>query len=181
MLTLARNTIESCFPGFKRVLPKLPDRKQKRVPLKLREKRACFVTLSFNGQLRGCIGHILPIQELYFDVIENAKAAAFNDPRFPPLSASELKNLEIEISVLSIPKPFSSSRSGDLTAYLGKNKPGVILKQGLSQATFLPQVWEDIPDPQKFLSHLSMKAGLLPDAWKNGVTIKLYEAEKIQS
>jgi AmmeMemoRadiSam system protein A len=149
------------------------------IPPKLKEKRACFVTLTRIGQLRGCIGHILPVQELYKDIIENSKAAAFEDPRFSPVTEKELADLTIEISVLTIPKPFSYHTHEELLHYLGKRKPGVILSKGSAQATFLPAVWDDIHDPQVFLTHLSLKAGLGSDEWKHGVTIQCYRAEKI--
>jgi len=175
MLTLAKHAIESSFPELKNS----EFREWNRIPSKLKKKRACFVTLMMNGQLRGCIGHILPVQTLYDDIIENAKAAAFDDPRFPPLEKEELDNLTIELSILTIPKPFSYHTNGELIAYLLKHKPGVILSKGPYKGTFLPQVWDDLPDPIVFLSNLSLKAGLEEHAWKHGVKIELYNVEKI--
>jgi len=143
----------------------------------LKEKRACFVTLNEGGRLRGCIGHVLPVQELYLDVIENAQSAAFEDPRFAPLALSEFPFLEIEISVLSVPEPFSYNTTEELIEYLAAQKPGVILKKNGRQATFLPQVWEQIVQPEEFLTELCMKAGLAPDEWKKQVMIQIYYAE----
>ncbi|MEW6610449.1 MAG: AmmeMemoRadiSam system protein A [Patescibacteria group bacterium] len=143
----------------------------------LKEKRACFVTLTVRGRLRGCIGHVLPVQALYKDVIENAQAAAFEDPRFFPLDASELPDLEIEISVLSVPEPLQYHDTEELIHYLAAHKPGVILKKNRHQATFLPQVWEQIAQPEEFLSELCMKASLAPDEWKKEITIHIYYAE----
>jgi len=179
MLTLAKHAIESSFPELKKSLRQPANREWNRIPSKLRKKRACFVTLTIKGQLRGCIGHILPIQTLYRDIIENAKAAAFDDPRFPPLEKEELDNLTIELSILDIPKPFSYQSNEEFIAYLLKYKPGVILSKGPYKGTFLPQVWDDLPDPIAFLSNLSLKAGLEEHAWKHGVKIELYDVEKI--
>jgi len=173
LLDLAKNAIESKLKGHKFEIPK-------NIPSKLKEKRGAFVTLTINGQLRGCIGHILPVQELYKDVIENARAAAFNDPRFPPLKKEELPNLKIEISILDLPKKLEYESPQMLIDYLNKNKPGVILKKGPYQATFLPQVWEELPNPEDFLTHLCLKAGLPADEWTYGIEIETYKAEKIK-
>lgn len=147
---------------------------------KLTEKKSCFVTLTENGNLRGCIGNILPIRELWKDVAENAQAAAFGDPRFLPLTRGEFKNIELEISVLSCPVKFEYDSEEELTDYLRKNKPGVIIKKNRRSATFLPQVWEEISEPEDFLSHLCLKAGLPADEWTRGIETEVYEAEKIR-
>jgi uncharacterized protein len=148
---------------------------------KLKQKQSCFVTLTENGNLRGCIGNILPVQELWKDVAENAQSAAFGDPRFSPLTEEELKNINLEISVLSFPEKFKYHSAGELISYLRKNKPGVVIKKGGRTATFLPQVWEEIGEPEEFLSHLCLKAGLSADEWTNGdIEIEVYEAEKIK-
>lgn len=147
-------------------------------PGNLKEKRACFVTLTINGQLRGCIGHLLPVQELYRDVIENAVAAAFQDPRFLPLAPDELPKIKIEISALTVPQPLNFSSPDDLIAKLRPEIDGVILKR---QATFLPQVWEELKKPEEFLGHLCLKAGLPADCWKEeGIGVEVYEVEKIE-
>ena len=147
---------------------------------RLKEERGTFVTLTLGGNLRGCIGHILPVQGLYQDVIENARAAAFSDPRFPPLSEDEFKKIKIEISILSRPEKFDYATPIELTDYLEKERPGVIIKKGLNAATFLPQVWEELPKPEDFLAHLCLKAGLASDAWRDEIKIETYKVEIIR-
>jgi AmmeMemoRadiSam system protein A len=147
----------------------------------LKRKCGAFVTLEINGQLRGCIGHIAPVQALFQDVIENACAAAFEDPRFLPLTKNELEKTDIEVSVLSKSKKMEYNSPFSLVQILEKNKPGVILKKGSYGATFLPQVWDDLPSAQDFLSHLCLKAGLDSDEWTRGVEIETYAVEKISS
>ena len=169
MLALARGAITSQLNSIPLQIPPI-------IPPKLKEKRACFVTLMINGQLRGCIGHILPIQELYKDIMENARAAAFDDSRFPPLTHEELEHLAIEISVLTIPQPYPYQSIEGLLDFLSTEKPGVILSVGPNHATFLPAVWNDIPQPEDFLDQLSLKAGLRPHAWKQGAKIQCYHA-----
>ena len=146
----------------------------------LKQKRGTFVTLEIDGRLRGCIGHILPVQEIYNDVIENALSAAFADPRFSPLTKDELENTNIEISILALPKKLNYQSPAQLIKVLGDEKPGVILKSGLNQATFLPQVWEDITSAKDFLTHLCLKAGLAPDEWTRNVEIETYVVDKIK-
>lgn len=131
-------------------------------------KRGTFVTLTKNHQLRGCIGNLVPDKPLKEGVQENAVNAAFHDPRFPPLSAKELEQIEIEVSLLTEPQPLAYKNADDLLAKLRPKVDGVILRKGMHSATFLPQVWEQLPEKEMFLSHLCMKAGLSGDAWKNG-------------
>lgn len=145
----------------------------------LKQKQGSFVTLTMDQKLRGCIGHIMAIQKLYQDVIENAHAAAFEDPRFMPLTMREFEKIDVEISVLGRSTKLEYDSPPSLIKHLEENKPGVILKQGIRTATFLPQVWEEIQDPEKFLCHLSLKAGLDPYEWTRGVDIETYTAEKI--
>ena len=173
MIKLAKNAIVSRFTGISLLIPS--------VSQKLLEKRACFVTLTVNGKLRGCIGHILPIQELYRDIMENAKAAAFDDPRFPPLTHQESDHIDIEISILTVPKPYPSQNSEDLLTFLGREKPGVILSKDSRQATFLPDVWNDLPNPKVFLTHLSLKAGLPHNAWIQEPHIQYYRTDVIKA
>lgn len=142
------------------------------------EKRGCFVTLHKNGDLRGCIGTIEPVYPLMEGVCKNALNAAFADPRFPALSADELEAVRIEISVLTVPRELRFKNAGDLEQQLKPGIHGVILSQGTSSATFLPQVWEQLPDKKHFLAHLCLKGGLSPDCWQNPRTrIRVYEAE----
>ncbi len=130
----------------------------------LKEERGVFVTLEKHGQLRGCIGNFGGVP-IYKGVVDNAINAAFHDPRFDPVSEGELDSIKVEVSVLSSPRPLSYENPDDL---LSKLKPsyGVILHKGMHSATFLPQVWEDLPDKIDFLEHLAIKAGLDKDAWK---------------
>jgi AmmeMemoRadiSam system protein A len=145
---------------------------------KLSEKRGVFVTLHKNDNLRGCIGTILPEKELYSAVAENVMNSAFRDPRFSPLSEDELDDLEIEISALTVPVEVEYNNSEDLRDKITPFEDGVILDFGLRQSTFLPQVWEDLPDFDLFMSQLSMKAGMNPDAWKTAnPSVKIYKAD----
>ncbi len=158
LLELARQTLELHFKGQK-VRPTLE------VINKYSDKLACFVTLKLNGELRGCIGSIYSTEELYKNVMRNTINAAFQDSRFLPLSEGELPKISIEISVLTTPKPLVFRDSEDLLKKL-KDRPGVLIKKARYSATFLPQVWEQIPDIKSFLSRLCVKAGLNPQAWK---------------
>jgi AmmeMemoRadiSam system protein A len=124
-----------------------------------------FVTLKIKGQLRGCIGNLTPTETVLEGVKRNAVNAAFHDPRFSPLSRDELDRTEIEVSILTKPRPLAYSDGQDLINKLRVNVDGVIIRKGHASATFLPQVWEQLPVPQDFLSHLCMKAGLPSDAW----------------
>jgi len=128
-------------------------------------KRASFVTLLKNGQLRGCIGSIVPVRPLEEDVAYNAVQAAFYDPRFPPLSEDETPYLEIEVSVLS-PMYLFEGTNEEFLEFLKEKKPGVYIQCLGGSATFLPQVWEQIPDEKTFMEELSMKAGLPPHEWQ---------------
>jgi AmmeMemoRadiSam system protein A len=132
---------------------------------KFKERGCCFVTLQKNGVLRGCIGSFVP-KPLHIAIVENAIAAATKDPRFKPLTKEELKEVEIEVSILSAPKLFNYNEPNELLKQLAAKKPGVIIKCGANSATFLPQVWEQLPEPELFLSQLCIKAGLPEDAWR---------------
>ncbi len=171
LLSLARKAIESKLNNKKLEIPE-------NVRKKYSEKKACFVTLTEKEELRGCIGSLEPRQELWKDVIENAIHAAFDDYRFPPLEKNELLKIKIEISVLSIPKKINFENEKELLEKIDKNM-GIILKKGFNSATFLPQVWEEISNKKDFLEHLSLKAGLGRDAWKNA-EIYCYRVEKIK-
>ena len=148
---------------------------------KYSEIKASFVTLTMFKQLRGCIGSLHATRPLWKDVQENAIHAAFHDPRFPPLDESEIKKIHVEVSILSIPEQLVYKDEQDLLKKLTKNM-GLILKSGFCSATFLPQVWEELPDKIEFLENLSMKAGLDKNAWKQAefwfYTVKK-EVEKV--
>ena len=140
--------------------------------------RACFVTLTKRGNLRGCIGNLLARGPLYQAVLDNARDAALRDPRFFPVSADEVDGLAIEISVLTEPKPLSFSTPEDLMEKLRPGEDGVVLEIGSRGATYLPQVWEQIPDKKAFLESLSEKAGCDPSDWRlPGVKVLTYRVE----
>ena len=144
----------------------------------LNEKRGTFVTLTLHGNLRGCIGHIMPHEPLIDSIRENAINAAFRDPRFQPLTREEWKDVEIEISILTEPKRLDCRDSRDLLAKLRPGIDGVIIQKGFHQATFLPQVWEQLPEKEAFLGHLCMKAGLKETAWKQGdLEVSTYQVQ----
>jgi AmmeMemoRadiSam system protein B/AmmeMemoRadiSam system protein A len=126
-----------------------------------------FVTLKIQGQLRGCIGNLTSTESIIDGVKRNAINAAFHDPRFAPLSNHELEQTKIEVSVLTEPEPLTFQDGEDLLKKLRVNVDGVIIRKGRASATFLPQVWEQLPRPEDFLSHLCLKAGLSSDAWKS--------------
>ena len=139
---------------------------QKEYTPKLRENGASFVTLTIGGHLRGCIGTLEAYQPLVEDVAEHAVAAALNDFRFPPLKQDELAAIEIEISYLSSPERLEYTDGDDLVQKLRPGIDGVILKDGWQKATFLPQVWEKLPDPREFLDHLCYKMNRTPETWR---------------
>ncbi len=134
---------------------------------RLWEKRGSFVTLTIHGNLRGCIGSIIPHQPLAVDVAKNAVNAAFRDPRFYPLSREEFELVNIEVSVLTYPKRLEFYGADDLFSKIKKYEDGVIIKRGFYQATYLPQVWKDIPDKKEFFRTLCLKAGMEPDCFKD--------------
>jgi hypothetical protein len=148
---------------------------------KLRQARASFVTLHRLGDLRGCIGHLAAIQPLVMDVSENAFAAAFRDPRFAPLERNELAGLELQISVLTPATPIEFSSEAELLESLQPGIDGLILKLGRQQGTFLPSVWESLPDSRSFLDHLKLKAGLPRDYWSDQILVFRYQTESFAS
>lgn len=125
-----------------------------------------FVTLKIHDQLRGCIGNLTATESVLDGIKRNAVNAAFHDPRFSALTADELEQTEIEVSILSEPLPLTYHDGKDLTQKLRVNVDGVIIRSDYNSATFLPQVWEQLPRPEDFLTQLCMKAGLPSDAWK---------------
>ncbi len=146
---------------------------------KLKENRACFVTLQINGQLRGCIGSLEAHQPLVEDVAHNAYAAAFTDPRFQPLTKPEYPQLEIHLAILNAPEPMQFSSEEDLIKQLRPKIDGLILSDNDHKGTFLPAVWESLPEPKEFLAHLKLKAGLPPNYWSVTVTVQRYTVESI--
>lgn len=146
----------------------------------LKEQRATFVTINLDGKLRGCIGSLVAHRSLFSDLVQNAKAAAFADPRFSPLSKEEFEKVSIEISLLTKPEVLEYSDFEDLKEKLIPKKHGVILELDGKRATFLPQVWEQLPSFNDFMVHLCQKAGLQPDKLSGFPKIQIYEALKIK-
>ena len=143
----------------------------------LREKRATFVTLTMDGALRGCIGMLEACRPLAEDVAANACAAAFEDPRFEPLSIEEFETVEIHISVLSPPEEIFFSSEAGLLEQIRPGVDGLILQEGGRRGTFLPSVWEELPDRELFWDHLKMKAGLPARYWSETLRVFRYTAE----
>jgi len=171
LLNLARETIESYVKTGEVVEPTTDDPK-------LKELRGTFVTLEKRGQLRGCIGHIMAIQPLYLDVRDNAISAATEDPRFRPVVEDELDKIEIEISVLTTPEELKAKNAKEILEKLRPGIDGVILEYKGRGATYLPQVWEQIPAKEEFLDSLCMKAGLSPGEWREkGAKISRYQVQ----
>ena len=172
LLKLARESLEA---GVKdQAIPK-----PENPPESTKKPQGCFVTLTKFGELRGCIGYIEGIKPLFEAVIDNAQNAALSDPRFPAVTAHELSQLRIEISVLTPPVPLDYKDPQDLLSKLVPYKDGVILQKGFHQSTFLPQVWEQLPDKIQFLEHLSIKGGMPADGWKTAM-VKRYRAFHFQ-
>jgi AmmeMemoRadiSam system protein B/AmmeMemoRadiSam system protein A len=144
----------------------------------LNQPGATFVTLTQNGALRGCIGSLQAHRPLDQDVRANALAAAFRDPRFPPLTQAELARTRVEVSLLTAPQPMTFSDEADALRRLRPNIDGIIFSAGQKRSTFLPQVWEQIPDPRTFMAHLKQKAGLPADYWSSEVQLQRYEVQK---
>ncbi|HKJ77676.1 MAG TPA: AmmeMemoRadiSam system protein A [Gammaproteobacteria bacterium] len=146
-------------------------------PEALRPQRATFVTLERSGELRGCIGSLEAVRPLVEDVAHNAFAAAFSDPRFPPLATSERADLEVSISVLSPPEPMAFESEADLVRQLRPGVDGLILEEKGRRGTFLPAVWSSLPQPHRFFEQLKLKAGLPPDYWSPTVQAARYTTE----
>jgi AmmeMemoRadiSam system protein A len=127
-------------------------------PASLQEQRASFVTLHHEGELRGCVGSMEAVRTLVVDVAENAFAAATRDPRFDPVSPAELEGLSVQISILSEPEPLGVRSEQELLELLRPGVDGLILQRGLQRATFLPQVWKQLPAPSEFVRQLKRKA-----------------------
>lgn len=175
LLALARQTLVDYFKTGEKLKINDSDLPNK----ELAKKVATFVTLTEKGDLRGCIGNLLAKRKMYEDVINNALMAGFGDPRFMPLEESEIKDVKIEISVLSKANVYNHGSDEELLTSIEPKVHGLVLQQNFLQATFLPQVWEEIPDKVKFLEALSQKAGLSKDSWKNPDTeIFYYTVEK---
>ncbi|NOY80207.1 MAG: AmmeMemoRadiSam system protein B [Kiritimatiellaeota bacterium] len=173
LLALARTSIEASLAG--RDLPSLPESESGIFS----KKHGCFVTLHERGQLRGCIGNIFPVHPLAEAVQKNALSAAFRDPRFNRVRPGEMKDIDIEISVLTLPRELTYKDGEDLKRQLRPGRHGVVISQGIfRRSTYLPQVWEQLPDKDEFLSRLCLKGGMDKSAWKDPkkTTVEVYEA-----
>jgi len=164
LLGLARQSLQKAVAG--EPLTSVPPG----LPALLLAKKGCFVTLTIKAELRGCIGNILPDRPLAEAVVGNARLAALSDSRFSPVTPAELPDIDVEVSVLSTPTQLHFISADDLMKKLRPHVDGVVLKIGEHRATFLPQVWDQLPDPNDFLNHLTTKAGLYPQAWRDGNT-----------
>jgi len=174
LLELARQAIIEAVNGRKP-----PAIGLKNLPLVLQQPGASFVTLSCKGQLRGCIGALEPYQPLAEDVREHAVAAAIEDFRFPPVQPGELLEIEIEISCLSLPTPLEYNGPVDLLEKIRPGIDGIILRDGSQRATFLPQVWEKLPNKADFLAHLCQKMGAPADLWRRKkIQVFVYQVEE---
>ncbi|MGC9099760.1 MAG: AmmeMemoRadiSam system protein A [Caldisericum sp.] len=174
LLKLSRKTIETYLKEHK----KLKITREEYPNEEFWKDRGTFVTLTENGSLRGCIGTIYPIRPLILDVIENSINAAFKDPRFYPLEETELPYVDIEISILTVPEKIYFKDTEELFAKVIPFKHGVIIRKGFYQATFLPQVWEELPNHKDFFTHLCLKAGLNGDCFKDkNLEVEVYTVD----
>jgi len=169
LLTLARGAIAEQFGAV--LLPEM-DAPELALP------GASFVTLSKGGGLRGCIGSLEARRALGQDVRANAYSAAFRDPRFPPLARDELPLIRVEVSLLTPAQPLSFTGEADALRQLRPGVDGLVFEQGSHRSTFLPQVWESLPDPRQFLVQLKIKAGLPPDFWSQELRLSRYQVQK---
>ena len=173
LLTIARQSLRSAVIHGPTVEPN-PDT----LPRSFIEPSGCFVTLTKHGQLRGCIGHIVPQEALHKAIADNAQSAALHDGRFTPVQPDELDQLEIEISVLTVPAALSFKSPEDLLQKLKPSCDGVVLQMDGAGATYLPQVWAQIPDKVAFLNSLAQKAGRAATDWrKPGTKVFIYHVE----
>lgn len=174
LLRLAREAMECAVKG-----KSLPPLDVQSLTPALNENGASFVTLTIDSELRGCIGALEAHQPLAEDVREHAIAAAVQDPRFPPVRENELNRIKLEVSRLTAPHLLEYASSDDLLKKLNPHVDGVILKDNFRRATFLPQVWEKIPDPAEFLSHLCQKMGVRANLWRETkLQVYVYQVEE---
>ena len=173
LTALARETLESYLKDGKK-----PEVDENTLPLKLTEKRGCFVTLKKDGQLRGCIGHIFAQKPVYQCVIDNSVSAAVHDSRFSQVVYGELEDIHIEVSVLSVPEALEFTSPEELLDKLTPLEDGVVINYGSHKSTYLPQVWEQLPEKAGFLTSLCKKGGAPGDCWMDeNVGIETYQAQ----
>jgi AmmeMemoRadiSam system protein B/AmmeMemoRadiSam system protein A len=169
MLQVARDAIMQALIGNKEIKLQL-----NLFPTELLEKKGSFVTININDRLRGCIGSLSPQRPLILDIIHNAQAAAFRDPRFKPLTVEEFKQIDIHISVLTEARQMNVNSRAELIAQLQPGEDGIILKEKGKSATYLPSVWEKLPQAETFISELRRKAGLDPNGWDESTEVLRY-------
>ena len=169
LLTLARNAIARRLGAPTRALEE---------PAWLGERGATFVTLTQQDQLRGCIGSLSPRRPLGHDVVHNALGAAFHDPRFPPLAQAELGVTRVEVSLLSPLQAMQFQDEAGALAQLLQGSTGVVFECGGYRGTFLPQMWDPLPQPEQFLAQLKRKAGLSAAFWSPAVKLRCFTIEK---
>ncbi|MEE4361028.1 MAG: AmmeMemoRadiSam system protein A [Pseudomonadales bacterium] len=174
LLAVARASIEEGLRTGRPLRVRVDD-----YPEALRAPGASFVTLEKQGHLRGCRGMLQAERPLVEDVALNAFATAFEDPRFPPLDAAELDGIDISLSVLEAPQPLDVHSLRELEQRLRPGVDGLIIDDGRHRATFLPSVWEQLPDPRAFIDQLWRKAGLPVGTWPASLRVQRYGAEKI--
>lgn len=172
LLELAARSIAHHLTQGRPLVPALAD-----YPARLRATRATFVTLQIDAALRGCIGALTAHRPLVQDVAHNACAAAFEDPRFPPVAAAELTRIDLHIAILSPPEPLRFQSEADLVGQLRPGLDGLILEDRGRRGTFLPSVWEQLPTPALFLEHLRRKAGLPAHHWSETLRVSRYTTE----
>lgn len=175
LLNVARKSINN---GCSFKMPLKIDYKD--YPSELLEKRATFVTLHKNNDLRGCIGSLQPYRALVEDVAMNAYASAFNDYRFPQVEINEINQLVIDISILTPRMQLSVNSEAELLAKIRPNIDGLLIEGSGYSATFLPSVWEELTNPKDFLAHLKQKARMPLDAWPEDMCCYIYQTEIIK-
>ena len=169
MLKFARAVLKNRLMG-------LSENIEKYNLLEFKEKRGLFVTLMKNNKLRGCIGRIEAEESIFNNIKHLSIAAAFNDPRFEPVKSTELDDIKIEISILTVPESIKGDSNFEKISQIRPNVDGVILKAGGREATFQPQVWDNVPLIDDFISELSRKAGLTKDYWRdNQIDLSVYQ------
>jgi AmmeMemoRadiSam system protein A len=176
LLKIARQAIRSRLEN-----DSPPDISLAELSPRLRKEGACFVTLKKGGELRGCVGTLEASSALAREVQAKAIAAAFHDYRFPPVQPEELSRIKIEVSYLTPPQRLAYKKPEDLPRMLRPGVDGVVLSDGDRKATFLPQVWEQLPEPEQFLSRLCLKMGVPPRTWKKKkLAVSTYQVEKFE-
>ena len=176
LLALARHTIAEHIAKLSKLTPEDiallchdPD---------LQQKRGTFVTLNKDGQLRGCIGSLADFETIFEGIQRNAINAAFHDSRFTPVQLSEMDKIVVEVSILTQPQVLTYEDAADLVANLRPGIDGVIIRKDQQSATFLPQVWEQLPRPEDFLGHLCHKAMMSSEAWRSGeLEVLVYQVQ----